>query len=277
MSSKGRGLGRASPEGGRSTTGQNDLRTTVRARHAEGSRGGGFCCPAVLRSCCRRPVGGECFPGGRPVDRIDRIDAIDEVGCGGSECAMLNAQCGMGERAAIGQGTACPEVRPVDETTKSTKSTNRRRKAHGRPSGTHAGRPGEWRTASPRVFRAGFVDVVGIVDVVERPGIGEGFPEERPVDDRTKRPQDNSSRPARRRIEGRGILLSCRPEILLSTASWRGCFPGGRPVDEIDRIDAIDEVGRGGVMRNAQCAMRNGRGCGQAPGGRGRCSRQCPP
>ena len=35
-------------------------------------------------------------------------------------------------------------------------------------------------------------------------------------------------------------------------------FPEGRPVDAIDRIDAIDEVGCGGVMRNAKCGMGEG-------------------
>ena len=42
-------------------------------------------------------------------------------------------------------------------------------------------------------------------------------------------------------------------------------FPEGRPVDAIDQIDAIDEVGCGGVMRNAQCAMRNAK-CGMGEG-----------
>ena len=37
----------------------------------------------------------------RPGDAIDRIDAIDEVGRGYVQCTMHNAQCTMGEGAAL--------------------------------------------------------------------------------------------------------------------------------------------------------------------------------
>ncbi len=159
--------------------------------------------------------------------------------------------------AAWRRGMVCPVERPADETTKSTKPTNQRRKAHGGAFWNACGirRPGERRTNPPSAFRAGFVDVVGIVDVVERPGSGEGFPGVRPVDNRTKRPQDNSSRPARRRIEGREILLSCRPEVLLSTASWRGVLPR-RAACRQNRQNRRNRRSRA-RQGNAQCSMRN--------------------
>ena len=38
-----------------------------------------------------------------------------------------------------------------------------------------------------------------------------------------------------------------------AAAGWGRACPEGWPGDAIDRIDATDEVGRGGAMLNAEC------------------------
>ena len=55
-------------------------------------------------------------------------------------------------------------------------------------------------------------------------------------------PSENGARPV--------VLRSCRP-VVGGPEPGAG-FPARRPVDAIDRIDAIDEVGRGGAMLNAE-------------------------
>ena len=63
--------------------------------------------------------------------------------------------------------------------TKSTKSTNLRRKAHKMPKGKSCGegRCGEGRTNDPSAFGAGFVGIVGIVDFVDGREEGTNSPD----------------------------------------------------------------------------------------------------
>ena len=88
-------------------------------------------------------------------------------------------------------------------------------------------------------------------------------------DETTRRRDDEQSGLAfAKRLEARSCRLvspSSRRPVVDGPESGAG-LPGERPVDTIDRIDAIDEVGRG----NAQCSMRNAEWGARPSAGRAR-------
>ena len=101
-----RRVGDSSPKNGRATKGRNDLRTTVRARNAEGGRGGILlsCCPEVLLSTGRSA--GSASPNKRPALFIPcgvapSLRPPPRGGCRAKR-GWGSTPCGTGRRRASG-------------------------------------------------------------------------------------------------------------------------------------------------------------------------------
>ena len=114
----------------------------------------------------------------------------------------------------------------LDEPTKSTKPTTPRRKAHQGLRGSVRKAARRFRPhPSPSAFRAGVVDVVGIVDFVEGPERGNGLPGVRPAgfSGRLCGMTDTSSKLFSRPIGGYRHLDSFTLATIIQIETWRFC------------------------------------------------------